>query len=205
MGSKYAVRHKETSTWSRVQSKSPNVSFFCHTRLLTSRITTLKMGNKPPTRVGLLVTRRQVSNEALLDATLMRKRKTISKYLKRIGKDAKLDLSLDAYGFCYIPFKKFLIIIGVPDDDNGLLHFQTMIFDLDSASGITKVHKRIAAANLTDMSLGKFGSHLHMEGDEISLALTTRIKGLGYRAMTESLEDFMETALTTNRNLVAIR
>lgn len=136
---------------------------------------------------------------------MKRHRNTISKYLKRIGKEANLDLSLDAYGFCYIPFKKFLIIIGVPDDGAGLLHFQTMIFDLDSARGISKVHKRVAAANLTDMSLGKLGCRLRMEGDEISLSLTTQIKGLSYEDMTEFLEDFMQTAVKTNADLGGIR
>lgn len=165
------------------------------------------MGNKSSQRVGLL--RRQVSDEepkgAFLDPSLQRSRKMISKYLKRIGKEAKLNLSLDAYGFCYIPFKKFLIIIGVPDDKSGLLQFKTMIFDLDSSSGITKLHKRVAAANLTDMSLGNRGSNLRMEGDEISLLLSTPLKGLSYRDMAESLDDFMQTAVTANASLEAIR
>lgn len=166
------------------------------------------MGNNSSSarRVGLM--RRQVSDAEILgvgNITVSRSRKMISKYLKRIGQQANLDLSLDAYGFCYIPFKKFLIIIGVPDDNSGLLHFQTMIFDLDSASGISKVHKRVAAANLTEMRLGKHGSYLHMEGDEISLSLAQQLKGLTYRDMMDSLEDFMRTALKMNANLEAIR
>lgn len=80
-----------------------------------------------------------------------------------------------------------------------------MIFDLDSARGISKVHKRVAAANLTDMSLGKLGCRLRMEGDEISLSLTTQIKGLSYEDMTEFLEDFMQTAVKTNADLGGIR
>jgi hypothetical protein len=44
-----------------------------------------------------------------------------------------------------------------------------------------------------------------MQGDEISLALETRIKGCSYRDIAESLEDFMETAVQTNAKLEAIR
>ncbi len=164
------------------------------------------MGNKSSTRVVLM--RRQVSDEeppGAGDPSLMRGRKMISRYLKRIGKEANLDLSLDAYGFCYIPFKKFLIIIGVPDDSRGLLHFKTMVFDLDSASGISKLHKRVAAANLTEVSLGSRGSQLCMEGDEISLSLMTMLKGLTFRDMAESLEDFMRTAVRANASLEAVR
>jgi len=163
------------------------------------------MGNSSSTGAGLM--RRQVFDDEVLghdDITVSRSRKMVSKYLKRIGQQANLNLSLDAYGYCYIPFKKFLIIIGVPDDNNGLLHFQTMVFDLDSSRGVTKIHKRVAAANLTAVSLGKHGSYLHMEGDEISLSLAKRIKGLTYREMMDSLEDFMQTAVKTNANLEAI-
>lgn len=163
------------------------------------------MGNKPPTKVGLVRTPTQVSSERLGEATLQRNRKIVNNYLKRIGKQGNIDLSLDSHGFCYIPFKKFLIIIGVPDDGNGLIYFQTMIFDLDSANGITKVHKRVAAANLTDMSLGKHGSYVHMEGDEINLSMAQPMKGLSYKDMTDSLNDFMATAVKTNSRIEAIR
>lgn len=147
------------------------------------------MGNahpaaSPKSRSQPPKTRRQVSNE---DATplsprssLKGNRKLISRYLKRIGKTSNHELSLDKHGFCYIPFKIFLIIIGVPDDDTGLLYFRTMIFDLHSASGISRIHKKVAAANLTAVNLGRRGSNLVMEGDEISLALEMTIKGLSY-------------------------
>ena len=164
------------------------------------------MGNKPHTANHVIATKRLASDDLVAgDANVMRQRNIVSKYLKRIGKEAKLDLSLDAYGFCYIPFKKFLIIIRVPNDQSGLLYFKTMIFDLDCASGISKVHKRVAAANLTETSLGNRGSRVHMEGDEISLILAAPIKRLTYKDMRDTLEDFMLTAVKTNSNLEAIR
>lgn len=161
------------------------------------------MGNKPSTHTGFLHRfRRQVTDDEI---SIKRNRRLVGKFLKRLGRQAKLDLSLDAFGYCYIPFKKFLIIIGVPDDDSGLLNFQTMVFDLHSSGGATKVHKRVAAANLTDVLLGKRGSTLRMEGDEISLVLSTPIRGLRFADMMDYLEDFMQTAVDTNLNLESIR
>jgi hypothetical protein len=168
------------------------------------------MGNVPATpSPPQLRIRTQVADENASSTTRAASpngnRRLISRYLRRIGKHSSNDLSLDTYGFCYLPFKRFLIIIGVPDDGTGLLYFRAMIFDLDSARGISKVHKKVAAANLTALKLGKRGSYLMMEGDEISLALETRIKGLSYGDMAELLEDFMDTAVKTNAKLEAIR
>ena len=129
----------------------------------------------------------------------------VNKYLKKFGRKAQLDLSLDTFGYCYIPFKRFLIVLSVPDDGAGLIHFQTMVFDLESAQGISKVHKRVAAANLTELSLGTKGSFLAMNGDEISLCLSTKIHGMRFAEMLSLLEDFMLTAADTNTKLEAIR
>ena len=164
----------------------------------------LQIFNKTAPRVGLM--NRQSSDESLNGSPRVnRNRKLVSRYLRKIGRDADLDLSLDSYGYCYIPFKKFLIIIRVPDDETGLVHFQTMVFDLDSSKGITKTHQKVAAANLVDVRLGQRGSLLRMEGDEISLSLSTPIRGLRYADMLEHLEDFMQTAVDTNTNLASIR
>ncbi len=170
------------------------------------------MGNAqtavPTRQAPQLQVRTRVADENVTPnsaSSLTTQRRLISRYLKRIGKQSRSDLSLDTHGFCYIPFKRFLIIIGVPDDGTGLLYFRTVILDLDSSRGISKVHKKVAAANLTSLKLGKRGSYLVMQGDEISLALETRIKGCSYRDIAESLEDFMETAVQTNAKLEAIR
>jgi hypothetical protein len=160
-----------------------------------------------PTPAQMNVRTRVADANTITNSTssLKSDRRVINRYLKRIGKQSKNDLSLDAHGFCYIPFKRFLIIIGVPDDGTGLLYFRVMVLDLDSTRGISKVHKKVAAANLTALKLGKRGSYLVMQGDEVSLALETRIKGFSYRDMAETLEDFMETAVKTNAKLEAIR
>jgi hypothetical protein len=142
---------------------------------------------------------RQVSDEACLK----RNRKLINNYIRRIGR--KANLSLDAQGFCYIPFKKFLIIIEVPDDQAGLVYFTTMIFDLHESQGLTKVRKRVAAMQFRDIHLGKRGSTLSLDGDEVNLSLSTQIQGLKFNEMVDCLEDFMQTAVDTNADLGSLR
>jgi hypothetical protein len=144
---------------------------------------------------------RQVSDEACLK----RNRKLINNYIRRIGRKANLDLSLDAQSFCYIPFKKFLIIIEVPDEQAGQVYFTTMIFDLHDSQGLTKVRKRVAAMQFRDIHLGKRGSTLSLDGDEVNLSLSTQIRGLKFNEMVDCLEDFMQTAVDTNADLGSLR
>ena len=150
---------------------------------------------------SLFLRDRPVSNETCL----IQNRKVINKYIQRIGRQANLDLSLDSHGFCYIPFKKFLIIIQVPEDQASILYFYTMIFDLHSSQHNKKVQKRVAALQLADLSLGKRGSTLSLDGDEVNLSFSVPIQGLKFSEMLDCLEDFMETAMDTNYKLCAVR
>lgn len=135
---------------------------------------------------------------------LKRNRKVINKYIGRIGRRASFDLSLDSHGFCYIPFKKFLIIIQVPEHGADTLLFYTMVFDLSSSKGNQKVQKKVAALQLRDHPLGR-GSTLSLDGDEVNLSFSVPIHGLKFNDFDELLEDFMQTAIDTNNNLTAVR
>jgi hypothetical protein len=138
------------------------------------------------------------------DSSLRKNRKLISKYLGRVGRQAGLQLSLDSYGFCYIPFRIFLIMLEVPKDDPGQLHIYTMIFDLSRSKGETRARKKVAAMQLRGISLGKKGCTITVDEDEVHLCYSRPIKGLSYCEMIECLEDFMETALNTNSDLAAL-
>ena len=139
-----------------------------------------------------------VSNEALLK----KNRKRVNKYLKRIGRQADLELSLDS---CYIPFRKFLIFVEVPEDDPRFIFVYTKVFDLETTDESSKLQKRVAALQLTGLHLGKKGSTIHVDRDEVNLTYATAIEGLRYQDLFESLEDFMATALETNYNLRSTR
>jgi hypothetical protein len=80
-----------------------------------------------------------------------------------------------------------------------------MVFDLHSSQRNKKVQKRIAALQLTDLRLGKRGSTLSLDGDEVNLSFSIPIQGLKFSEMLDCLEDFMQTAVDTNYNLCATR
>jgi hypothetical protein len=138
------------------------------------------------------------------EACLRKNRKLITKYVGKIGRHAGLQLSLDSYGFCYIPFRKFLIMIEVPEDEPRQLFFYTMIFDLSRSKSETRARKTVAAMQLREVSLGKFGCTITLDQDEVFLCYSRPIKGLSYSEMLECLEDFMATALNTNSDLAAL-
>ena len=128
-------------------------------------------------------------------------RKMISNYIRRIGRQAGLELSMDSYGFCYIPFKRFLIIIEVPEQQPDTVFFQTMVFDLEAADRNLKVQKKLAVLQYANVRLGEKGSRLELDGNEVNLCFSTDISGLKYSDMVECLEDFMQTAVDVNRSL----
>ena len=74
-----------------------------------------------------------------------RRRKVIDKYLRRMGRKVNQELSLDSQGMCYIPFRKFLVIIDVPpnnrggaeheDDIGGQCNIYTMVYDKKRSAG----------------------------------------------------------------------
>ena len=139
------------------------------------------------------------------EMSLQKSRKIVNKHIKRIGRQANLDLSLDSHGFCYIPFRKFLIIIQVPEDQPGIMLMYTMIFDLQTARASGRIRKRIEALQLRNLPMGKKGSLLSVEGDEVNLSLSIPTRGLKFKETLECLEDFMQTALDTHNNLHEIR
>jgi hypothetical protein len=147
---------------------------------------------------------RLFDNVSANDSCLRRNRKLVSKYVGRIGRQAGLQLALDSYGFCYIPFRRFLIMIEVPADEPHQLHFHTMIFDLSRSKGETRARKKVSEMQLRRVCLGKNGSTLTLDDDEVFLCYSRPIKGLSYSQMLECLEDFMETALNTHSDLAVL-
>mmetsp|Transcript_22113 Transcript_22113/g.35611 ORF Transcript_22113/g.35611 Transcript_22113/m.35611 type:complete len:183 (-) Transcript_22113:1027-1575(-) len=132
---------------------------------------------------------------------LKKNRKFINKCVQKIGKQAHLDLSLDSYGFCYVPFKRFLIIISVGPEN---VHLETMIYDLTGSHGETRTRKRIAAMQLRGVCLGEKKSRIRLEGDEVYLSNSCPIRGLRFSGMCDLLDDFMATASNTNADLAAL-
>jgi hypothetical protein len=148
--------------------------------------------------------RRLSSGHGSGEAILRKNRKRIHQYIRRIGREANLELSLDSHGFSYIPFKKFLIIIEVPEDHAEYVCFDTKVFDMGFSQNPSKVYRRVTLAQTQKVRFGEQGSTLRMEEDEVILSCSRAIGGLNFKKMVDCFEDFMQTAMNTNRDLAVI-
>lgn len=137
---------------------------------------------------------------------LEKSRQLINKYVRKISHQSRLQgdtLELDQHGFCYIPFRRFLIILSVPADDPDQVLLHTMVFDLNGKEE-TRARKQVTCLHHRQVRLGRRGSLIRLEGDEVFLCNAFEIRGLRYADMVDRLDDFMETALTVNADLGAL-
>jgi hypothetical protein len=125
--------------------------------------------------------------------------------VRKIGNQANLkdSLELDSNGFCYIPFKRFLIILSVSVDNPEHVMLQTMIFDLGGKDE-TRTRKKLTCIQRRQVHLGRHKSVIQFAGDEVFLSNCFRIQGMRYAEMVDRLDDFMDTALNTNKDLAAL-
>jgi len=110
-------------------------------------------------------------------------RKIINRYLKRIGRQATnldgTDLIIDEiHGCCYIPFRKFLIVIRHTSDEE--IQFDTMVFDLqqqqqqqqqhhnhtESIKSIIKTRKKVLAMEVRNVCVGSSKSTIRIVNDD---------------------------------------
>ena len=137
---------------------------------------------------------------------LVRNRKVINKYLRRIERTSDQTLSLDSHGFCCFAFQKFLIIIEVPEDDEAKWFLSAKVFDLKSRSDTKiKLNQRKEAVQLSGMQLGTKGATLGLDGNELNLCFSMPVTGLKYNGMADILEDFMQSAVEINARLRNVR
>jgi hypothetical protein len=135
---------------------------------------------------------------------LKKSRRLINKYVRKIGSQADLVLSLDSHGYCYIPFRKFLIILSVPTEEPENVVLNTMIFDLGGLRDDTRARKQVSYMQHREVCLGKRKSLIRLDGNEVFLSSSFSIHCLTYGEMVDRLDDFMETALNANSDLTAL-
>jgi hypothetical protein len=142
-------------------------------------------------------------------------RKIINRYLKRISRQADLDgadLVIDeTHGCCYIPFRKFLIMIRhTPDEE---IQFDTMVFDLhgdhcnteSSIKSIQQTRKKVTAMEVRKVCVGKHKATIRIvNDDEVHLYKSRPIQGLKFHHMVDLLDDFMATAININSDLTVL-
>jgi hypothetical protein len=127
------------------------------------------------------------------ESSLSRNRKLIGKYLRRI----KDGLSLDSHGFCYCPFKKFIIVVEVPEDERDLCYISTMVYEFHSTEALIPEKMR----RLRNTEFLK-GATLSVEEKELNLCLSIPIAGLKFQHLEQHLEDFLRAAIRVNSVIV---
>jgi hypothetical protein len=148
-------------------------------------------------------------------------RNLIDDYLQTIGKKGVGELSLDRDGVCCFPFKKFVIVIEVAEENIDVCQFRTTVCPLGHRTNETEVIKTAVALHSNDIgepiimrkakngdfvrlkvpvhfdSLGRTLVDVKLDGVHMSCDIP--IKGLKFETMAECLDVFLGTTLELNK------
>lgn len=142
---------------------------------------------------------RRISWNVDRDDKLIKNRKIVDSHLRRLGRLVAKDLSLSTEGICYFPYKKFIIVVEVPEDNGGVVFFYTMCCRL--CNGDDRGAVLLEAMKHNFMQCGTRGGSLGVDGDEVNLCFTAPIRNLTTDDFMKSLEDFLQTASELNECL----
>lgn len=167
--------------------------------------------NKDPQRVGgsknakqTLKKRRRISWNVNNNDKLNKNRRIIDGHLRRVGHLAERPLLLNPDGMCYFPYKKFIIVVEVPEDDGGVVFLYTMCYQMQE--GDNKSAVLLTAMELNYMQVGTRGATLGInEMNEVHLTFSIPIHQLSKDDFSSCLEGFMQTASEMNDCLNAAR
>lgn len=146
--------------------------------------------------------RRQPDTE--VSERTLKNRKVVNSHLKRMSQAVGKDLTLGVEGICYFQYKKFIIVIEVPDDESNHFFIYTMVCQLlsDDASRADVLQ---AAMQLNYMQQGTRGACLGLEDDEVNLCYSAPVNNLCRDDFVKCLEDFLRTAEEMNQNLEQVK
>mmetsp|Transcript_10369 Transcript_10369/g.17421 ORF Transcript_10369/g.17421 Transcript_10369/m.17421 type:complete len:190 (+) Transcript_10369:1159-1728(+) len=130
----------------------------------------------------------------------LKHRRLINGHLRRMSHAVGKDLTLGVEGICYFQFKKFIIVIEVPDDDSDCYFIYTMVCQLGSPED-NRADVLQAAMRLNYMQQGTRGACLGLEDDEVNLCYSAPVNSVCRDDFVRSLEDFLTTAEEMNQNL----
>lgn len=150
-------------------------------------------------------------------------RRVISQHLKRIGKIAGRELSLDHNGVCCFTFRKFVVCVEVPEDNSSICLFYSKVCHLGVFDNHQEVQRFVDIYNhrqatssqeMTDLSTGSestcpaldphaVGTRLAVKDDEeVNLCFSFPIQGLSsYEDTAAKLESYVKKAVSANFSL----
>lgn len=153
-------------------------------------------------------------------------RRVISQHLKRIGKSAGRELSLDQYGVCCFTFKKFVVVVEVPEDNSSICVFYSKVCHVRPVDNSDEVRRvidlfnerqartsgsgfiELAESCSSSESTAAVADPLHgttrlcmTNEEEVNLCFEVPIPGLSVEDTAAHLERFIKTAVLANRKL----
>ena len=158
-------------------------------------------------------------------------RRLVGQHLKRIGKAAGRELSLDPNdGMCCFSFKKFILVVEVPEENSDVCllyakvchmgrrdnreevenfldlynHRQQSSVELQDASTSTDGYSE-RTCPCTDPSMPQQGLRLWLKEEDVNLCLTIPIPGLSFQDTADHLEHFIKTAVAANKKLQRLK
>jgi len=148
---------------------------------------------------------RQRQSDHQIDDKTAKNRRIINSHLRRIGQSSGRDLSLGTEGICYFQYKKFIIVVEVPDDDSGCFFVYTMVCELGPEDSSSRSRVLQAAMQMNYMQQGTRGACLGLEEKEINLCYSAPACSMSHQEFIRCLDDFMVTAVEMNQMLDQVK
>jgi Tir chaperone protein (CesT) family len=133
------------------------------------------------------------------DEILKKNRRVIDNYLRRLGALMGKDVSLNAEGMSFFSYRKFVIVVEVPVENNKNVYIYTMVCRVHDTDNRPSVLQK--AMELNYMQYRTRGSTLGLDGEEVNLCYSVAISGLAFGALKAAMEDFLLTATEANIQL----
>lgn len=145
--------------------------------------------------------RRLVKKRVSADVERLSKaRKTVDHSLRRQGAHFGKELSLNAEGVAYLPFKKFIVVIEVPEDNPSVCFLYAMVCRVQAKDKLAAVLRK--AMQLNYMQYGTRGATLGLEGEEVNLCFSAPVATLAHSPdLRAVLEDFLQTCVEMHEHL----
>lgn len=174
----------------------------------------------------------RVTNTSRVDAWIQRRketrerkknRKVIDGYVQKVGQKGGGALSLDKDGVCCFPYRKFVIVIEVPEHNTNYCQFRTTVCPLGPKTNEKEVIRTVMALHnqdtkaiakrAHDSSLTRLSVPMYIDDGAIATAVLDvvpdgvhmswelPIKGLKFQDMAHCLDDFLGTTVDLNKKI----
>ena len=147
------------------------------------------------------------SRRVLQEERLIKNRKLVDSYLKRMGNHfgKRKELSLNDNGIACLTFQKFIIVIEVPLDTPHMIFLYSMVCrvqpQMDNLPAVLS-----KAMQLNYMQYGTRGATLGLDGEEVNLCVSMPISSIpNMNELRTILEGFMRTTADMHQQLEAAK